>query len=503
MGRKAPSAAPLLITLDTDAARPIFQQIFDGIRDAILTGRLKRGQQVPSTRLLASELGIARSTVVLAYEHLVAEGYLGATTGAGSFVLYGQPDLPPRRPALRAHPRSARSGPRALARRVAPYCGANLGAPQVARSPVPFRIGEPALDAFPSRTWTKLYRERWMGNDLAFLRYGDPTGYRPLREAVVRYLSAARGVKAEVEQVVLVRGTQQGIDLVGRVLLDPGDAAWVEDPGYLAVRGALAGAGACLVPVPVDRDGIDVDAGVRSAPNARVAYVAPSHQFPLGVTLSLDRRIKLLEWASASGAWIVEDDFDSEFRYVGRPLMALQGLDIDERVIYVGTFSKTLFPALRLGYLVVPKDLVAAFVRVRTLTDYLAPTIEQAVVTDFMNDGHFARHIRRMRSLYRARQDALVAAARDHLADFATVAASPTGMHLVAWLRPDLDDRRVSRLAYEAGIEAPPLSTYCLDAAHPPALLLGYAAVDEHAITDAIRRLRDVLVAADAQASAS
>ena len=494
MGRKAPSAAPLLITLDLDVGRPIFQQIFDGIRDAILTGRLKRGQQVPSTRLLAGELGIARSTVVLAYEHLVAEGYLGATTGAGSFVLYGPPDFPPRRPASRAHVHPMRSGPRTLARRVAPYCSASLGAPQVTRSPVPFRIGEPALDAFPARTWTKLYRERWLGNNLAFLRYGDPTGYRPLREAIVRYLAAARGVKADVDQVVLVRGTQQGIDLVGRVLLDPGDAAWVEDPGYLAVRGALAGAGARVVPVPIDHNGIDVGAGIHAAPNARLAYVAPSHQFPLGVTMSLDRRLALLEWASSSGAWIVEDDFDSEFRYVGRPLMALQGLDADDRVIYVGTFSKTLFPALRLGYLVVPKDLVAAFVRVRTLTDYLAPTIEQAVVTDFINDGHFARHIRRMRSLYRARQDALVSVAREQLADFAVVSPSPTGMHLLAWLRSDLDDRRVSRLAHEAGIEAPPLSLYCVNAPQPPALLLGYAAVNEEAITDAIRRLRDALV---------
>jgi GntR family transcriptional regulator/MocR family aminotransferase len=267
----------------------------------------------------------------------------------------------------------------------------------------------------------------------------------------------------------------------------------VEDPGYLAVRGALAGAGARLVPVPVDQHGIDVDAGLRAAPNARLAYVAPSHQFPLGVTLSLERRLKLLDWASTSGAWIIEDDFDSEFRYVGRPLMALQGLDADDRVIYIGTFSKTLFPALRLGYLVVPKDLVSAFVRVRTLTDFLSPTIEQAVAADFMNEGHFARHIRRMRSLYRARQDELVSLAHEHLSDLAVVAASPTGMHLVAWLRSDLDDRRVSRLAHEAGIEAAPLSTYCVNSRHPPALLLGYAAVNEQAIGVAVRRLSAVL----------
>ena len=493
MGRKAPSAAPLLITLDPKTARPIFQQVFDGIRDAILTGRLKRGQQVPSTRLLAGELGIARSTVVLAYEHLVAEGYLGATTGAGSFVLYGLPDLPPRRPSSRPQTKPARSGARPVARRVAPYCNASLGAPQVTRSPVAFRIGEPAIDAFPARTWTKLYRERWLGNDLAFLRYGDPNGYRPLREAIVRYLAAARGVRADVDQVVLVRGTQQGVDLVGRVVLDPGDPVWVEDPGYLAVRGALAGAGARVVPVPVDHDGIDVDAGRRLAPNARLAYVAPSHQFPLGVTLSLERRLKLLDWASTAGAWIVEDDFDSEFRYVGRPLMALQGLDADERVIYIGTFSKTLFPALRLGYVVVPKDLVPAFVRVRMLTDYLSPTIEQAVVADFINEGHFARHIRRMRSLYRARQDALVLAAREQLGDLASVSASPTGMHLVAWLRAGIDDRHVARVAYEAGLEAAPLSLYCMNTSHPPALVLGYAAVGEDAIADAVRRLRDVL----------
>lgn len=492
MARRATSGALTRITLDPNANRSIVQQIFDAVRDAILTGRLERGQQVPPTRQLASKLRVARSTVVLAYEQLIAEGYLGAAAGSGSFVLgFKGPG------SLNAMDEPGPLKSRKVARRVSAYCRAMVGRRET-RGAVPFRLGEPALDAFPTRTWQRLHRERWAAGEGGFLAYGDPAGYTPLREALVRHLAEARGLKADAAQVLLVRGVRQGLDLVARVLLDPGDAAWVEDPGEIMARAALAGAGARIVPVPVDDDGLDVSAGLEAAPNARLACVAPAHQFPLGVAMSLARRAELLEWASAAGAWIVENDAGGELRSDQRPAMALQGLDADDRVIYAGSFSKTLFPALRLGYLIVPKDLVASFARVRAATDHLSPTIEQAVIADFLTGGHFARHVRRMRALYRERRDALVVAVRHEMGDLASVTSAPTGMHLIAWLHPEADDRRVSRLAGEVGIDAPPLSLYGIETPRPPGLVLGYASLDERAIQESVRTLRDVLERASA-----
>ncbi len=485
---------PLAIVLDPSAPSTRFRQIFDAIRAAILDGRLPPGTQVPSTRSLAAELHVARSTVVLAYEHLIAEGYLTGATGSGSFVARNLPDLAPPSPrASAARQRGRAPGKRLVSSRAESYASAVIGAPFSNRSPVPFRMGEPAVDLFPVKIWRQLYQRRWRVTPHALMRYGDPAGFRPLRQEIVDYLGAARGVKAAVEQVILVRGAQQGLDLAARVLLDDGDAVWMEDPGYLSTRATLTAAGCRVVPVPVDPEGMVVGAGQRRAPAARAAFVSPSHQYPLGVTMSLARRLELLDWARRAGAWIVEDDFDSEFRYAGQPQLALQGLDTDDRVIYVGTFSKTLFPALRLGYMVVPRDLVAAFRMARTLADYLSPTVEQAVVADFLAEGHFARHVRRMRTLYAARQEALVAAAERELSGLVRIDRAATGMHVVGWLREELNDVAAFDAALAVGIETPPLSRYCIEAALPPAILFGYSAVTERTIAGAVRRLRSAL----------
>ncbi|MGH7671041.1 MAG: PLP-dependent aminotransferase family protein, partial [Gemmatimonadaceae bacterium] len=288
---------------------------------------------------------------------------------------------------------------------------------------------------------------------------------------------------------------QQALDLATRVLLDPGDSAWMEDPGYLSTRAMLDAAGAHIVPVPVDSQGLMVEEGRRRAPAARAAFVAPSHQYPLGVTMSLNRRLELLDWARRANAWIIEDDFDSEFRFDGQPHLALQGLDTEHRVIYLGTFSKTLFPALRLGYMVVPHDLAHAFHMGRTLADYLSPTVEQAVVADFLAEGHFARHLRRMRTLYSARQQALVAAAERQLSGLVRIEGTAIGMHVVGWLREDIGDAAAFKAALEVGIETPPLSRYCQQATLPPALLFGFSAVTERTIGTAVRRLRAALQA--------
>jgi len=320
------------------------------------------------------------------------------------------------------------------------------------------------------------------------LDYLDPAGYRPLREAIAAYLGMARGVHCTAEQVIVVSGSQQGIGLSAQVLLDPGDAVWVEEPGYFGAKGALLGAGARLVPVPVDPEGMDLVAGKARCPTARLACVTPSHQFPLGMTMSLPRRLALLAWARETGAWILEDDYDSEYRYVGKPLTALQGLDRAGRVIYVGTFSKVLFPALRLGYVVVPRDLVEAFLATRLFLDMHPPWLEQVVLAEFMAAGHFARHIRRMRTLYAERQAALVEAARQ-LSGALDVRPAGAGMHLLGWLPAGSDDQAIAQLAARHQVSTRPLSRFFLEPLAQRALLLGYAAVPIPAIQEGVRRL--------------
>ena len=328
-----------------------------------------------------------------------------------------------------------------------------------------FQIGLPGLDEFPSELWTRLYSARIRGSARDLMRYDDAAGYRPLREAIAAYVATARGVRCTVDQVIVTSGSQQALDFCARILLDPGDAAWIEDPGYLGARAALVSAGARLVPVAVDGQGLDVAAGVEREPDARLAIVTPSHQFPLGSTLSLDRRLALIDWAARAGSWVVEDDYDSEFRYLGRPLAALQAIDRHERVVYVGTFSKAMFPSLRLGYLIAPRDLVDGFTAAHLSTDMHAHLLDQAVLADFMREGHFTRHLRRMRVRYGERQKLLVREAR-RLGTRLRVESSHGGLHLVGWLPENLDDRSVAAEAARHDIHVWPLSLHSIEPSH-------------------------------------
>jgi GntR family transcriptional regulator/MocR family aminotransferase len=461
--------------VDRRTGVPLHRQLYDGLRHAILAGRLRTGARLPSTRTLAGDLGVSRNTVLAAFGQLLAEGYLEGRVGAGTTVAQTLPEALLRaRPEARGslapgvRPRLSRRGLAIVGTRPAP----GRGAP-VAR---PFRPGLPGIDAFPFEVWTRLVARRWRRVPRQLLDYGDPAGFGPLRDAVAAYLRESRAVRGEAEQVIVVSGAQQAVDLAARVLLDPGDAAWVEDPGYPGARGALAAAGARIVPVPVDAEGLDVTAGAARAPDARLVHVTPSHQYPLGVTMSLARRLALLEWASRSGAWVLEDDYDSEYRYAGRPLAALQGLDTAGRVIYAGTFSKVLFPALRLGYLVVPPDLADAFLAARALADRHPPSVTQAALADFIEGGHFARHIRRTRALYAERQAALVRAASRVLEGVLSVRPAESGMHLVGWLPGGVDDRAAAEAALRHGLEAPPLSAYRVRPRPEGGLVLGYSA---------------------------
>ena len=443
--------------------------------------------------MLAEELGVSRNTIVLAFELLGSEGYLKSRIGSGTFVTDALPEqlLQVASPATRDA--VATEADVRLSRRGQLVAGLRITSRGRAAGQRPFQPGAPALDAFPFDVWTRLTARVLRRLSPSAYSYGDPAGYRPLREAIAAYLRTARAVRCTPEQVIVVGGAQQGADLAARLLLDDGDAAWVEDPGYLGARAALASAGARIVAVPVDDEGLRVDAGEAAAPTARLAYATPSYQFPTGATMSLRRRLELLAWATRADAWVIEDDYDSEYRYAGPPLTSLQGLDESGRVIYLGTFSKVLFPALRIGYLVVPPPLVDAFVTAKSVADRQGSVLEQAVLADFIGEGHFSRHLRRMRVLYQERQRLLVEAAARHLSGLLEVAPADAGMHLIGWLPEGADDAEAARRAAAAGLMVPPLSLYGIEPGRRGGLVLGYPAFSGAEIDAAARRLAGVL----------
>lgn len=487
-------AVPLTtVSLDHASSVPLYRQLYNWLRVAILTGQLKPGTRLQSTRELAAELDVSRNTIMNAFEQLLAEGYLEGQTGSGTYVSRALPDDMLNVPPMSARAVQPSRKKLALSERGATLASAAVSASSGSMEVRAFRPGIPALDVFPAALWSRLLARRWRNPPFDLLGYGSPAGYKPLREAIASYLGAARGIRCEAEQVILVAGSQQALDLVARLLLGPNDAAWIEDPGYLGTRAAFIGAGARLVPVPIDEEGLDVTAGAAVAPDARLVYVSPSHQYPLGVTMSLARRLALLEWASGASSWIIEDDYDSEYRYEGRPLAALQGLDKEGRVIYLGTFSKVLFPALRIGYIVVTPELVDAFAAARGVLSRFTPSMDQATLADFINEGHFARHIRRMRTLYAERQAVLVETARRELDGLLEVNPSEAGIHLVGWLNDGMDDRKASEAAASAGIEAQALSSFRIKHRRRGGLLLGYAGYNERQIRVGVRKLSTAL----------
>ena len=480
----------LFVELNAGRKRPMFRQLYDSIRQAVLEGRLHAGAALPPSRGLAAELGVSRNTVTLAYDQLAAEGYLQGQPRSGVRVA----TTLPTRPFTKAQPPSPARGrrtPRVSTRGSAISSLLEVGWPPPVGSPRPFRPGVPALDLFPMRLWSRLVNRRL--RQPPAMGYGDAAGYQPLREAIADYVGAARGTRCSAEQIIVVNGSQQGLDLAARILLDPGDEVWMEDPGYPGARAALLAAGARIVPVPVDGEGMRVEDGERTAGSARLAYVSPSHQFPVGVTMSASRRLELLRWAGQSGAWILEDDYDSEFRYRTRPLASFQGMDQDGRVVYIGTFSKTLAPALRLGYLIVPEEVAPVFRVARAASDRHSPVLEQAVLADFLAEGHFARHVRRMRGVYAERQDALVGAVKSLLGGVMEIGPTGAGMHLTAWLERGADDGAVSAQLAAAGVEAPPISRYALVRPSRGGLLLGWAAYSPEAIRTSVERMARAL----------
>jgi len=490
MARHAVIASlPFVGALDR-ASRDLGKQLAQALRLAIRNGDLGGGDALPSTRALATALGVSRGTVVEAFEQLIAEGFLESRRGASTRVTRTASD---ERPVARARRAAAPTRTRRLPDAAATFTRV---AEQFAPLPsVPFAISVPAGATAPGDTWRRLGNRLRSRGPAAPAGYAEAQGARALREQIARYVRRARSVRCDADQVVITSGTQQGLYLASQVLVGPGDASWVENPAYPALTAILTttGRGSRMVRIPVDHEGLDVERGRMLAPHAAAAFVTPSHQYPLGMPMSLRRRTALLEWAREGGAWIVEDDYDSEMRYAGHPFPSMQGLEPD-RVVYLGTFSKVLFPSLRLGYAIVPADLVPPFVGARILLDRHPPTADQHVLAAFIGEGHLDRHIRRLRGIY-ADQRTLVVEVFERFLPTALghVQPSDQGMHMVVWLRDDIDDTSVATAAVAHGVSVRAVSPMYAPGTERPGLLLGFGGYRADAIESAARRLAKVI----------
>lgn len=466
--------APILdIALVADSRRPMYRQLYEAIREAILKGRLTPGSRLPASRTLAGELDVSRNTVQGAFDQLFAEGYLETRQGSGTYVAS---DLPDAQLHTRRGTRRVSARPQSLEVGVGPH---EWNA---------FRPDYPDISEFPFATWTRLLRRNWSNPGPELLGYGDPRGYQPLRTAIAEILDKTRSVDCSPEQILVLPNTRSAVSLIATVLLQAGDSVLFENPGYPRSRQTIEQAGASIVPVPVDAEGMDIGR-VPASNNPRLACVTPSHQFPLGHLMSLSRRLSLLDWAGRNDAWVLEDDYGTYFRYAGRPVSSLQGLDKQGRVLYVGTFSRVIFPAIRTCYLVVPSSLLDAFVQARLKVDHHATSVEQSVLADFIAEGHFTRHIRRMRKLYAERQTALIYELNRHLSSQLCIEPADAGMHVVANLRDGHDDQEIEQRAAEIGISVRALSSYFIKGRRRRGLVLGYAHLTQKSLRVAVRQL--------------
>jgi GntR family transcriptional regulator / MocR family aminotransferase len=475
----------------TLGSRPPHQTLSDWLytelRGSILVGRLRPGTRLPASRDFARHYSLSRGTVVGVFERLQSEGYLSSRVGAGTWVSHRVAAGAP----LRAEPQE----PPAYIRRIIsayarPEPFVNLVATEGCR---PFQMRDPALSEFPAKLWGQLVarRARTFGSWLR--EEDDGRGYRPLREAVAHYLGSSRGVRCSTDQVIIVSGVQQALDLLARLLLKRDDPVWVEDPAYFGATIAFSNAGAKIIPVPVDEHGLSVSAGVKACSRPSGMYLTPGHQFPLGVTMSLERRMEVLKYASSVGAFVIEDDYDSEYRFEGRPVPALQSLDRSSNVIMVGSFSKLLFPSLRLGYVVLPSPLVDYFLAFRYQTDFRSVGLDQAVLCDFIEGGHLGRHLRRMRELYARRLAVLIDGGREHLRGLLEISDVRAGLYTVGFLKNGMTSREAETTAAAHGVEALALDRYILERPDPQGVLLGFASFDEAAIRKGLVRLAEGL----------
>ena len=490
----------LVIHLDRASSIPLYRQLGQGIRLAILQGRLQGGQKLPSSRTLAKSLNLSRFTVTQSYEQLIGEGYLETLRGSGTYVTAQIPDRWLESESWESITSSKIQSPilSQFGRNLIEIERLSVSEP---KGEISFRYGNPASAHFPLQQWRRLIN-RYCANSPELLNYApDAAGYLPLREAIANYLGRSRGVRCTPEQVIIVNGSQQALNLIARLTLNPQDWVAIEDPGYLGARHCFKSQSANLEPIPLNADGLDVDYLAKCDRNLdrqfKLVYVTPSHQFPTGVTLSLPKRIALLEWAQSTGTLIIEDDYDSEYRYESPPISALQGIDNSQSVIYIGTFSKTMFPSLRIGYLVVPKSWIASVSRAKWLCDRSTPMLEQYALTDWLNESHFERHLRRMRQLYNSRRQVLIAALTEYLGDCVTILGASAGIHLMAKITTELPDSVVIQKAAAVGVGLVSASKYYLhptDFSHRGEFIFGYGQLEAAQIIQGIQLFAAVLL---------
>jgi GntR family transcriptional regulator/MocR family aminotransferase len=473
------------LNLHKSAPTPLYQQAYQELRRMILHGELLPGFRLPSTRLLAQQEKVSRNTIIQAYDQLQAEGFVTGRPGAGTYVAddismsLSDPAAPPFDPPLSAWGRRVLGQPTG-------------NRPGKTRPEIDFGFGRSFSHIFPYDIWRRLLARYLSTDDIMLSRYGSVAGFNPLRQAVANYLARQRGVNCTPEQVVIISGAQQALDILARLLLTPGDEVLVETPGYNDAFTLFEVNGAKLIPLSVDDDGFPVEQ-IPPDSRARLLFVTPSHQFPRGGTLSLSRRLALLQWAKAQNALIIEDDYDSELRYDGHPLAALQGLDENGHVIYLGTFSKVLFPALRLGYIVLPPSLLSPFFSAKALVDRGAPTLTQAAVADFISEGHFERHLRHLRKAYGERRQALVRALDTYLPGRVQYSSVPAGLHVMLYLHPSCREAEVVHQAAIAGVGIYPGAPFHLEKPAPPSILLGFSGLNSEQITEGVKRLATIL----------
>ncbi|HSM56446.1 MAG TPA: PLP-dependent aminotransferase family protein [Candidatus Sulfomarinibacteraceae bacterium] len=475
----------LHLTLDEAESAPLYRQLYTQIRERILEGELAPGSKLPPTRTLARRLELARVTVIQAYDQLQAEGYVRSRRGAGTFV---SDKLPLE--ALEHEDDAAGQGT-ALAgwgRRVLEIDGRRRQASEPGRFDIDFGFGRSFPHIFPYDVWRRLLARYLSTDDVMLSRYGSVSGFHPLREAIADYLARLRGVHCRPDEVVIVNGAQQALDILSRLLLETGDEVLVETPGYTDAFDIFRVYGTRLTALTVDEHGFPVEAIPRES-QAKLAFVTPTNQFPRGGAMPARRRLALLQWAREQQATIIEDDYDGALRYEEQPLAALQGLDEDGRVVYLGTFSKVLFPALRLGYVVLPPALLHPFIRAKSIVDRGAPTLTQAAVADFIREGHFERHLRRLRKEYGRRRAVLVRSLHDHLGDSVSFAREPAGLHVMLYLDPAFDEGSVVQCAADQGVGVYRGAPYHLQQPAPPSILLGFSGLSVEEIEEGVRRL--------------
>jgi len=461
--------------------------LYGELRRAILEGRLRAGVKLPASRDFAKLYHVSRGTVVNVFERLLDEGYLLSRVGVGTWVNSTVPFG-------KAPTRMTSEKPEYVRRVVFSYKKPKQFVGWVRFPAVrPFGMGFPALAEFPADLWGRIAAKRSRAFRSWLREEDDGAGYRPLREAIAHYLGTSRGVKCNSDQVVIVSGVQQALDLLARLLLKPGDPIWMEDPGYFGASIAFDRAGARIVPVPVDDEGLSVSAGIKSCSDAKGVFLTPGHQFPLGMAMSLERRTEVLKWAARTGAFIIEDDYDSEYRFEGLPVPALQGLDQRLNVIFIGTFTKILFPSLRLGYIVLPPSLVDVFLSFRRGSDLRSSGFDQVVLTDFITEGHFGRHLRRMRNLYAQRLEALVEYGRRYLNGLLEIQDPKAGLYTAAFLQNGMGSREAESIASESGLETRAMDRFTLRPHDPKGLLLGFAAFEVKSIREGIIQLASAL----------